>query len=126
MPVMALIGLLGLLSFMIYTGVYIFVYMFRAFREPEPIPGEVIQVWHGDPFVRAILVAVLFLIGLVVLLWVAVTRGSVVSRGQQVRMRSDLWAWLVDQGELTNEDPERVAERAVSAYRARLEGVSEG
>lgn len=126
MPVMALIGLLGLLSFMIYTGVYIFVYMFRAFRSTEPVPGEVVQVWHGDPFVRAIFVAVLFLIGLVVLLWVAITRGSVVSRGQQVRMRSDLWAWLVDQGELTNEDPERVAERAVSAYRARLEGVSEG
>lgn len=126
MPVVALIGLLGLLSFMIYTGVYIFVYMFRAFREPEPIPGEVVQVWHGDPFIRAILVAVLFLIGLVVLLWVAITRGAVLSRGQQVRMRSDLWAWLVDQGELTNEAPERVAERAVSAYRARLEGVGEG
>ena len=126
MPVMALVGLLGLLSFMIYTGIYIFVYMFRAFREPEPIPGEVVQVWHGDPFVRAVLVAVLFLIGLVVLLWVAITRGTIVSRGQQVRMRSDLWAWLVDQGELTNEAPERVAERAVSAYRARLEGVGEG
>jgi hypothetical protein len=71
-------------------------------------------------------VAILFLIGLVVLLWVGITRGNVVSRGQQVRFRSDLWAWLVDQGDLTNEAPERVAERAVSAYRARLEGVSEG
>ena len=126
LPVVALIGLLGLLTFLVYTGVYIFVYMFRAFRETEPIPGEVVQIWHGDPFTRAILVAVLFLIGLVVLLWVGVTRGNIVSRGQQVRFRSDLWAWLVDQGELTNEAPERVAERAVSAYRARLEGVSEG
>lgn len=122
----AVVGLLGLLTFLAYTGLYIFVYLFRAFRTPDPIPSEVVQVWHGDPFTRAILVAILFLIGLVVLLWVGITRGNIVSRGQQVRFRSDLWAWLVDQGELTNEAPERVAERAVSAYRARLEGVSEG
>jgi hypothetical protein len=121
----AIIGLLGLLSFLLYTGVYIFVYLFRAFRTAEP--GENVGgIWHGDPFARAIFVAILFLIGLVVLLWVGITRGNIVSRGQQVRFRSDLWAWLVDQGELTNEAPERVAERAVSAYRARLEGVSEG
>ncbi len=120
LPVVALIGLLGLLSFLVYTGIYIFVYMFRAFRIEEPIPGEFVGVWHGDPFARAILVAVLFLIGLVLLLWVAITRGSIVNRGQQVRFRSDLWDWLVEQGELTNEAPERVAERAVSAYRARV------
>jgi hypothetical protein len=122
----AVIGLLGLLGFLAYTGVYIFVYLFRAFRTTEPIEGQVIQIWHGDPFARAILVAILFLIGLVVLLWASLIRGSIVGRGQQVRFRSDLWAWLVDQGELTNEAPERIAERAVSAYRARLEGVSEG
>jgi hypothetical protein len=126
LSMVAMVGLLGLLTFLAYTGVYIFVYLFRAFRTPDPIPSEVVQVWHGDPFTRAILVAILFLIGLVVLLWVGITRGNVVSRGQQVRFRSDLWAWLVDQGDLTNEAPERVAERAVSAYRARLEGVSEG
>ena len=123
LPVVALIGLLGLLSFLVYTGVYIFVYMFRAFRVDEPETGDFVQVWHGDPFTRAILVAVLFLIGLVVLLWVAVSRGNIINRGQQVRFRSDLWDWLVEQGELTNEAPERVAERAVSAYRSR---VSEG
>lgn len=126
LSVVALIGLLGLLSFLAYTGVYIFVYLFRAFRITDPIDGQVVQTWHGDPFSRAILVAILFLIGLVVLLWVAITRGNIITRGQQVRFRSDLWAWLVDQGDLTNEAPERVAERAVSAYRARLEGVSEG
>lgn len=120
LPVVGLIGLLGLLSFLVYTGIYIFVYMFRAFRIDDPVPGEVVQVWHGDPFLRAILVAVLFLIGLVVLLWVAVTRGNIVNRGQQVRFRSDLWDWLVEQGELTNQAPERVAERAVSAYRSRV------
>lgn len=120
LPVVGLIGLLGLLSFLVYTGVYIFVYMFRAFRIDDPVPGEVVQVWHGDPFARAILVSVLFLIGLVVLLWVAVTRGNIVNRGQQVRFRSDLWDWLVEQGELTNQAPERVAERAVSAYRSRV------
>lgn len=126
LSVVALVGLLGLLSFLVYTGVYIFVYLFRAFRATEPIEGQVVEIWHGDPFSRAILVSLLFLIGLVVLLWVGITRGNIVSRGQQVRFRSDLWAWLVDQGDLTNEAPERVAERAVSAYRARLEGVSEG
>ena len=120
LPVVALIGVLGLLSFLVYTGIYIFVYMFRAFRIEEPIPGEFVGLWHGDPFARAILVAVLFLIGLVLLLWVAITRGSIVNRGQQVRFRSDLWDWLVEQGEFTNEAPERVAERAVSAYRARV------
>ncbi len=126
LSVAALIGLLGLLSFLVYTGVYIFVYLFRAFRITQPVDGQVVQIWHGDPFVRAVLIAILFLIGLVALLWVGITRGNIVSRGQQVRFRSDLWAWLVDQGELTNEAPERVAERAVSSYRARLEGVSEG
>ena len=120
LPVVALIGVLGLLSFLVYTGIYIFVYMFRAFRIEEPIPGEFVGLWHGDPFARAILVAVLFLIGLELLLWVAITRGSIVNRGQQVRFRSDLWDWLVEQGEFTNEAPERVAERAVSAYRARV------
>ena len=126
LSVPAMVGLLGLLGFLVYTGVYIFVYLFRAFRTVEPIDGRVIQVWHGDPFTRAILISILFLIGLVVLLWVGITRGNIVARGQQVRFRSDLWAWLVEQGELTNEQPERVAERAVSAYRARLEGVSSG
>ena len=120
LPVVAIVGLLGLVSFLIYTGAYIFVYLFRAFRVDEPVSGEFVGIWHGDPLARAILVAVLFLIGLVVLLWVAVTRGNIVNRGQQVRFRSDLWDWLVDQGELTNEAPERVAERAVSAYRARV------
>lgn len=120
LPVVVIIGLLGLVSFLAYTGVYIFVYMFRAFRIDEPIPGEFGGLWHGDPFARAILVSVLFLIGLVVLLWVSVSRGNIVNRGQQVRFRSDLWDWLVEQGELTNEEPERVAERAVSAYRSRV------
>ncbi len=120
LPAVALVGLLGLISFLIYTGIYIFVYLFRAFRIDEPVTGDYVQLWHGDPFARAILVSVLFLIGLVVLLWVAVSRGNIVNRGQQVRFRSDLWDWLVEQGELTNKAPERVAERAVSAYRARV------
>ncbi|MBT8217297.1 MAG: hypothetical protein HKN74_01225 [Acidimicrobiia bacterium] len=126
LSVVALVGLLGLVAFLVYTGVYIFVYLFRAFRTVDPVDGRVVEIWHGDPFSRAILISILFLIGLVVLLWVGITRGNIVSRGQQVRFRSDLWAWLVEQGELTNEAPERVAERAVSAYRARLEGVSSG
>ncbi len=57
LSVVALIGLLGLLSFLVYTGVYIFVYLFRAFRTVEP-SDRVGGIWHGDPFARAIFVAI--------------------------------------------------------------------
>lgn len=124
MPVAALIGVLGVVIFMLYTGAYIFIYMFRAFQTPNPVPGEVVEVWHGDPMTRAVFVAVLFLIGLLILVWFGLTRGEVISAGKAIRLRSDLWAWLVQQGDATNESPERVAERAIGAYRARLEGVS--
>ena len=50
------LALIALVCFLIYTGVYIFVYLFRAFRIPDST-GEVVQIWHGDPFARAILVA---------------------------------------------------------------------
>jgi hypothetical protein len=126
LPIPMLLGVLGVVGFMIYTGIYIFVYMFRAFRATEPVTGEVVQVWHGDPFARAIFVSVLFLIGLVILVWVGLTRGEALRAGQSIKVRSDLWLWLVQHAEATNEDPERIAERAVSAYRARLEGVGGG
>ena len=62
------IAILSLVGFVIYTGVYIFVYLWRSFRIDEPANLQYVAVWHGDNFSRAILVAVLFLIGLVVTL----------------------------------------------------------
>lgn len=115
-----MLGLLTLIGFLLYTGICIFIYLFRAFQLPEPIDGETIQIWHGDPFARAILVAVFFMIGLLVLMFVALNRpGS--QRTGSVRIRPDLWLWPVRHDEQTNEPPDQVAERAVAAYRARIE-----
>lgn len=115
--------LLVLVGFLAYTGAYILVYLFRAFRVGDPVAGEVIQVWHGDPMLRAILVAVLFLIGLVVLVgYVEIVR-SAGRAGGGVRIRADLWRWLYAKSEETGEAPADIADRAISAYRDRLEGV---
>ncbi len=115
------LALIALVIFLIYTGSYIFVYLFRAFRLPEPGPGTV-QLWHGDPFARAILVSVFFLIGLLIVLFVMLMRPGA-HRAGVIRVRPDLWEWLVDQGEVTNEAPERIGERAIAIYRARGAGV---
>jgi hypothetical protein len=118
-----LFPLLILIGFLVYTGVYIVVYLFRAFRVGEPIPGEVVQVWHGDAMMRAILVAVLFLIGLVVLVgYVEIVRAGG-RGGRGLRIRADLVEWLNDRSEATGESPEAIADRAISAYRDRLEGA---
>jgi hypothetical protein len=115
--------LLVLIGFLAYTGAYIFVYLFRAFRVGDRVAGEVVQVWHGDPMTRAILVSVLFLIGLVVLVgYVEIIRVAGRS-GRGVRVRDDLWRWLAARSEETGEAPEHIADRAISAYRDRLEGL---
>jgi hypothetical protein len=111
LAVLVLIGFLG------YTGVYVFVYLFRAFRLEEPTTGAAVYVWHGDPMTRAVLVAVLFAIGLLLLLLVALSQPSS-RRPGSIEMRADLWQWLVAKGEETNEAPERIAERAVAMYRS--------
>lgn len=116
LPIIALVG------FLAYAGTFIFVYLWRAFRGPEEAPQEIVQVWHGDPFMRAILVAILFLIGLVILVYVALARRHG-ARAGHVRVRDDLWQWLEEQAEETNESPNRLTERAVAAYRDRLEGT---
>ncbi len=110
-----------LVGFLAYTGAYIFVYLWRAFRIEAPDELPVVQIFHGDPFARAILVSVLFLIGLVVMVYIAITRQHGLRSGQ-VTVRSDLYAWLQERAEEANEDPERLAERAIAAYRARMEG----
>ncbi|MEA2003198.1 MAG: hypothetical protein U9N84_15090 [Actinomycetota bacterium] len=116
------LGLIALIIFLVYTGAYIFVYLFRAFRLPGPAGGTV-QIWHGDPFARAILVSVFFMIGLLIILFIMLMRPGAHRTGS-ITVRSDLWEWLTDQGERTNETPESIGERAIAIYRARLEGAS--
>ncbi|MBI4260525.1 MAG: hypothetical protein HY658_08160 [Actinobacteria bacterium] len=115
------IALAGLVGFLAYTGSYIFVYLWRAFRVDLDRSPDAVVIWHGDPFARSILVAVLFLIGLVVLVYVSLSRQHG-ARAGTVRLRDDLWEWLEHEADETNDRPERVAERAVAAYRSRLEG----
>jgi hypothetical protein len=117
-----LLTLIALLGFLVYTGAFVFVYLFRAFRLPEPVDEQVVLVWHGDPMTRAVLAAVLFAIGLLMLLFRSLSSDR--RRGDdQVRIRSDLAEWVNQRAEDTNESPGRVTERAIAAYRDRL-GVS--
>ena len=113
LPVLVLAG------FMTYTGIFIFVYLFRAFRAPEPVAGEVVRIWHGDPFLRAVFVAVLFLIGLVALLAVSLMRWAPQQPGR-VRLRPDIWEWLEEHSDETGEPAAAIAERAIASYRARM------
>ncbi len=115
------LALIALICFLIYTGIYIFVYLFRAFRLPEPVTSGTVQIWHGDPMARSILVSVFFMIGLLVVLFVMLMRPGA-HRAARVTVRPDLWEWLVEQGRRTNEAPERSGERAIAAYQARIEG----
>lgn len=116
------LALTALICFLVYTGIYIFVYLFRAFRLPEPTSSQTVQIWHGDPFARAILVSVFFMIGLLIMLFVMLMRPGA-HRAARISIRPDLWAWLVEQGQRTNEAPERIGERAIASYQARIEGT---
>lgn len=113
-----------LIAFLVYTGAYIFVYLWRAFQIEADGQVRPVLIWHGDPFARAILVAVLFLIGLVILVYIAIAKSHGLRAGQ-VRLRQDLWQWLIRESEETNESPARLVERAVAVYRARMEGLRE-
>lgn len=119
-----LLAMLSLLGFVIYTGVYIFVYLWRSFRVDRPADLQYVAVWHGDNFSRAILVAVLFLIGLVVMLHMSMLRRQ--GRAGDISLRSDIQAWLITQADETNDDPSRLADRIIGTHRARLEGVGTG
>ncbi len=119
-----LIAILSLVGFVIYTGVYIFVYLWRSFRIDRPDNLQFVAVWHGDNFSRAILVAVLFLIGLVVMLHLALLRRQ--GRAGYITLRSDIQEWLVDQADETNDDPSRLADRIIGTHRARIEGSRTG
>jgi Trk-type K+ transport system membrane component len=117
------LALLLLAIFLLYTGVYVFVYLFRAFRLEEPDGQPTVYIWHGDPMIRAVLVAVLFAIGLLLLVVASLNRATLGGRGS-LKIRGDLWEWLVQRGEETNEAPEQIAERALAAYRSRSESPS--
>lgn len=119
-----MLALISLIIFLIYTGSYIFVYLFRAFRLPEP-PNETVRIWHGDPFARAILVSTFFMVGLIIVLFVMLMRPGA-HRAGRISVRPDLWQWLVEQGKRTNEPPERIGERAIAVYQARTEGLDSG
>ena len=112
-----------LAGFLVATGIYLFIYLFRAYRLPEPAAETTVYIWHGDPMIRAVLLAILFLIGLVLLLFVSVLSTSS-RRPGSVRVRPDLWAWVSDRAEDTNEDPARIVERAIAQLRSDVEGRS--
>lgn len=115
------IATISLFGFVGYAGIYIFIYLWRAFRIERPENLQYVAVWHGDNFSRSILVAVLFLIGLVVMLHLSLLKRQ--GRPGQITLRLDVQDWLVRQAEATNEDPSRLADRAISIYRTRVEGT---
>lgn len=115
-----IVAVLVLVGFLVYTGTYVFIYLFRAFRLEAPADSAVVYVWHGDPMARAILVAVLFAIGLLLLLFLVIMRAGSARRGA-VGLRPDLAAWLTERSEATGETPGALADRAVASYRAAME-----
>ena len=118
------IAILSLVGFVIYTGIYIFIYLWRSFRIVEPENLQFVAVWHGDNFSRAILVAVLFLIGLVVTLHLSQLRRQ--GNAGNITLRSDIREWLILQADETNDDPSRLADRIIGTHRARIEGSRTG
>ena len=117
-------AILSLVGFVVYTGVYIFVYLWRSFRIDEPTNLQHVAIWHGDNFSRAILVAVLFLIGLVVTLHLSQLRRQ--GDAGSITLRSDIREWLIYQADETNDDPSRLADRIIGSHRARIEGSRTG
>lgn len=115
------IGILTLGGFMLYTGIYLFVYLTRAFRIERPDGLVHVGLYHGDNFSRVLLVAILFLIGEVFALYLALAA----RRPHRIDVRADLWKWLKAREELTGEPADFIAERAISQYRIRLEGGHE-
>jgi hypothetical protein len=117
------LGLYGLIALLAWTGVYIFVYLWRAFQIDGP--GEtVVRVWHGDDFTRSVLIAVFFLIALTVLGFIWINR-AIRGREGSLPIRRDLLDWLEHEAEATREPPSVLAERAIADYRTRLEGPTE-
>lgn len=115
------LAILTLGGFMLYTGIYLFVYLTRAFRIERPDNLVHVGLYHGDNFNRVLLVGILFLIGEVFILYLALAA----RQPHRVDVRPDLWNWLRAREELTGEPASFIAERAISQYRIRLEGGQE-
>jgi hypothetical protein len=108
-----------LVAAMLYTGVYVIVYLARAFDVDQALPGQLVGLHHADNFSRTLLVGLFFLMGEVLLVYVALARSR---RRGAVGIRKDLWQWLHAREDLTGEPADVIAERAISLYRVRLEG----
>jgi len=108
-----------LVAAMVYTGVYVIVYLARAFDVDQDMPGQLVGLHHADNFSRTLLVGLFFLMGEVLLVYVALARSR---HTGAVGIRKDLWQWLHTREELTGESADEIAERAISLYRVRLEG----
>ncbi len=117
------VAMLTLVAFLIATGAYIFIYLFRAFEAETAGGRPLVGIWHGDNFSRTILVAIFFLIGEVFVVYLALSRQR---RAGSVNLRPDIWTWLTTRSRLTGESEEHIAERAISLYRLRLEGGPQG
>ena len=116
------VGLFLLAGALAYTGAYIFIYLARAFQTERPRDFELVGLHHADDMSRTILVTLLFLMGEIFVLYLALAG----RRPRSVSMRHDLWDWLRAREELTGESADDIAERAVAHYRMRLEGGPEG
>jgi hypothetical protein len=117
------VALLVLAGFLAFTGAYIFIYLFRAFSVEGAAPSEYVGIHHADNFSRTLLVALLFLIAEVFLIYLALVGNRA---RNSMSVRRDLWDWLRSREELTGEPATDIAERAISSYRSRLEGGGEG
>jgi hypothetical protein len=113
------IASLLLIAAMVYTGVYVFIYLARAFDVEGAGPSQLVGLHHGDNFSRTLLVAIFFLMGEVLLVYMALARTR---RRESLSVRKDLWEWLRGREELTGEPADDIAERAIALYRTRLEG----
>ncbi|MBI2168267.1 MAG: hypothetical protein HYU28_02025 [Actinobacteria bacterium] len=113
-----IIATMTLAAFMLYTAGFFFVYLRRSFAAGKPPALEYVGLYHGDNFSRVILVGLLFLIGEVFVVYLAITS----RRPHRVDVRVDLWRWLRAREELTGEPADVIAERAIAQYRLRLEG----
>jgi hypothetical protein len=117
------VALVLLVGFLIYTGTYIFIYLYRAFQVPGARPENFVGLHHADEFSRTLLVGILFLIAEVFAVYIAL---ATTRKRASLSVRPDLWRWLEAREELTGEAATEIADRAIASYRIRLEGGGEG
>lgn len=77
------------------------------------------NIYHGDDL-RALLGLLLFVIGEVFVVYLA----NAARRHHSVSVQRELGPWLPSRAQPTGEPADRIAERAISAYRTRLEAAA--